>query len=137
MVSASLPYTGLQDGRHQSLLQCTNSKPAVQTGSQSSLAFALLMVHGYDPAEDKQSMLAKFFHEKEPHGTHATQRPQDGLFESVSSKPLTDPFFSVSLCQAPSPFSLFQLNSPKLSTDCFRCIRPLLGTLALTICTKK
>lgn len=56
------------------------------------------MMDVYENAEDKQSMLAKFFHEKEPHGTHATQRPQDGLFESVSAKPLTDPFFSVSLC---------------------------------------
>ncbi|KAK9818802.1 hypothetical protein WJX74_001883 [Apatococcus lobatus] len=52
--------------------------------------------------EDKESMMAKFFHEKEAHGTKATQRPQDGLFESVSAKSLSDPFFSNSLALMPA-----------------------------------
>ncbi|KAK9837588.1 hypothetical protein WJX74_000980 [Apatococcus lobatus] len=50
-------------------------------------------------AEDRKVLLCRFFHEQQPQGTRAVQRAQDGLYESLSTRPLSEPFFSCGVGQ--------------------------------------
>ncbi|KAK9867171.1 hypothetical protein WJX84_000431, partial [Apatococcus fuscideae] len=51
-------------------------------------------------SEDRQVLQVRFFHETPPTGTTASQREQDGLYESLSSRALSDPYFSCSTALA-------------------------------------